>query len=762
MKSAAPLTVLATVAAMLSFPTMAQVPAAQDAGGRARTSAGVERVSIKSDASQQLIAVQPDGTLAPWIGSVSLDGQFDLYDLGPGLIALRSAVNGKYVTARRGQVLSAASDAAGADAIFRRVGGRGALVRLRAVDAKDFVCAQDGGAGALAAVSGCPHDWQLLLIEPVQRGDLAISAPAPGSTLLTRMVTFRWTGAGDDFRLTIGSLPGRADVYDTGSLGPQTERTVGPLPLSGMTLYVQLHRRLGAVTDVLSVQYVAPSRKGLLVITDFDDRRLEDWDGAGMKTVDDVSAQLRAMAAHWEWLSRGRERMRWDIIRVTVPKPCVASAFSGWTEFRATVAGLVRQQVAVADYDLNGDDAIDAAWLIVSAGGDLPTTGCAKEISHWAIGGSSANGGMAMFVDGQASRSVVAGATGNFNHELGHLVGLVDMYGTYDTVHGLTVMSDSWPVPPQDFSAYERIALGWLEPQVVAETTSGVWLPPALDTMAAVKIPTGRPDEYFLIEYRKRPASGYGSINPYFDGLAVYHVLEGSSSWQDPPFMKLEPADGTPSLQTLEASDFLSPDHPGQPMVLRSYYGSAPELFRIDNVLSRDGGLAFDIIVASAPPAPPNLLSNGSFESGNSITGNPDGWTRSPSPGTFTWPSPIAYDGARSVMLESATPNDMWWTQSVALETMRSYKLCGRLKGEDIQPPGGTGGSMSVVGALGGWVGSPGLVGTFDWTQGCIMFTTDALTSRADVGCRLGHYLERVSGRLWCDAVSLRRLRSAF
>lgn len=30
------------------------------------------------------------------------------------------------------------------------------------------------------------------------------------------------------------------------------------------------------------------------------------------------------------------------------------------------------------------------------------------------------------------------------------------------------------------------------------------------------------------------------------------------------------------------------------------------------------------------------------------------------------------------------------------------------------------------------------------------------------MGCRLGHYLERVSGRLWCDDLTLERLRSAF
>ena len=762
MKCATPLTTLAMVAVLLTGETTAQVAAPPNARVRTHMSAAVERVYIKSDVNQQFATVLSDGTLAPWSRDVSLAERFDLYDLGPGLIALRSAANGKYVTARRGQALSAASDSAGAAAIFRRVGGRGAFVRLRALDARSFVCAQNGGAGALVAVSGCPHDWQLLLIQPLQRSDLAMSSPAPGSTLVSRTNTFRWTGSGDEFWLTIGSVQGGADIYESGSLGQQTQHTVASLPLNGMTLYVQLHRRLGAVTDVLNVQYVAPIRKGLLVITDFADRRLEDWRGEGMNTVGDVSVQLRAMEAHWAWLSRGLERIRWDIIRVTLLQPCVADAFSGWTEFRTTVADLVRQQVAVADYDVNGDDTIDSAWLIVSAGGNLPGTGCAAEIDHWALGGSSANGGMAMFVDGQASRSVISGATGNFNHELGHLLGLVDMYGTYDTVHGLSVMSDSWAVPSQDFTAYERIALGWLKPQVIAETTWGVWLPSAHDRLAAVKIPTARSDEYFLIEYRKRPASGYGSINPDFDGLAVYHVLEGSSMWRDPPIMKLEPADESPSRYGLEPTDFLYPDHPGLPMVLRSYYGSGPEIFRIDKVSLLDGGLAFDVVVDVVPPAPPNLLTNASFESGNVGAGIPDVWTRSASSGIFTWPSPIASEGSRSVMLESTSPNDMWWSQSVALELSRSYQLCGWLKGENIQPLGGTGGSMSVIGALGGWVGSPGLVGSFDWTKGCIMFTTDNKTSRADMGCRLGHYLERVSGRLWCDDLTLERLRSAF
>ena len=234
--------------------------------------------------------------------------------------------------------------------------------------------------------------------------------------------------------------------------------------------------------------------------------------------------------------------------------------------------------------------------------------------------------------------------------------------------------------------------------------------------------------------------------------------------WRNPPIVKLEPADGSiRHTDGLNQADFVYPENPDllRPMVLRSYYGEAPEIFRIENVAWRDGGIAFDVVVAPAAPAPPNLLANASFETGDEGTGVPDGWRKSASSGV-AWPSPIAKAGARSAMLETPVPNDLWWSQPVALMPGHAYTLCGWLKGEEIGPPGGTGGSMSVIGALGGWVGSPGLTGTFDWTRGCVMFTTDQDTSQADIGCRLGHYFERVSGRLWCDALTLEHLRSAF
>jgi hypothetical protein len=162
-------------------------------------------------------------------------------------------------------------------------------------------------------------------------------------------------------------------------------------------------------------------------------------------------------------------------------------------------------------------------------------------------------------------------------------------------------------------------------------------------------------------------------------------------------------------------------------------------------------------VILAATPNPANLLTNGSFESGP--LGMPDRWNTGAwvSGGAFIWPSPIASTGERSALLEAPSPNDMWWSQQVgALMPGRSYMLCGSLKGEGITAGGG-GGNVSV---LGGWVASPGLVGTFHWTKSCVMFAADA--PQLDVACRLGFYAGTVAGKLWCDDLSLEPLRSAF
>jgi carbohydrate binding protein with CBM6 domain len=604
----------------------------------------------------------------------------------------------------------------------------------------------DGASGSVGN-----FNWVRVRQDQIAPGSFAIIAPPPGVTLRMTSVAFEWTGTGDDFSMNIGTAPGRADVYASGPLGPAIRQTVSPLPLNGSTLYVEVRRRSGGATESVYAQYTAPVRKGLAIIADFSDRSLEDWTVDGMTNLDEVAANLRKLEDHWAWLSHGLEKFQWDIIRIRLTQAAVPGAFSGWGAFRDAVATLATQQVAISDYDVNGDGVLDVSWAIVSAAGVV-----ADAIANYALGGASRNAGVNMFVDGQASTSVKAGATANFTHEIGHLLGLPDLYGQYGTLSSVSIMSFSWPVPPGDFTAYERLTLGWLKPQVVTRTTTGLWLPRATDQISAVKVPTSRPEEYFLIEYRHRPPGGeYGSGDVEYDGLIVFHVLEGSSSTQDPPIVKVEPADGsiTPSSVT-DPYDFLYPGNARwtAPLILYSYYGDATEVFRIDNVAWVNGGMTFDITIAVQGST--NLLTNGSFESGQA--GRPDGWSAwiwVGAPAGFVWPSPTALTGAYSAELHSSFANDKAWTQTVSMVVGNRYVLCGSLKGVDVS-------GAATVSVLGTSIQSAGLNGSFDWTRRCVAFQSDRPI--ADVACRIGLSFNLSSGTLWCEDMTLDHLRRAF
>lgn len=495
-------------------------------------------------------------------------------------------------------------------------------------------------------------------------------------------------------------------------------------------------------------------RRGLAVIADFSDTRLEDWSGDGVRNVAQLSTQLRRMEDHWAWLSGGLEDFRWDIIRVTLPTSLSPDAYPDLNTYREALAALIRQQVNVPNYDANRDGVIDSAWVIASNHG---------EFYGYMAGGTSLNGGVNLFVDIQNSLSLVVGATGNFNHELAHTLGVPDLYGTYDTLHYLTVMSDSWALPPQGFTAYERQALGWLRPRSIESGSRNVHLKLSKGHKGdAVRIDSVNPNEYFLIEYRRRPDSGFGSNAPAYNGLAVYHVLEGSNQWTDPPLLKLEAADGFIAAGTPPGlTDFLFIDNLSmkRPLVLKSYFGGA-EVFRIDNLFwAGPEGLGFNVVVAPKG-APVNLLANPSFEQGNGTTvasWMPDAWVPTAS---FARDQQVTHEGRYSVSIQALTENDARWTQDLTgLVPGRSYQLCGWLKGENIVtgPGAPVGANVSL---LGGFVASESFSGTFDWNRACVTFQAESSTVTA--ACRIGFYSSTVTGRLWCDEMSLTPLNSAF
>lgn len=491
-------------------------------------------------------------------------------------------------------------------------------------------------------------------------------------------------------------------------------------------------------------------RRGLAVIADFSDAKLENWQGDGIHNVSELNSQLRKMEEHWAWLSRGQETFQWDVIRITLPVPLQADAYSGWDTYRNAVGALARQQVDVSKYDANHDGVIDTAWIIASNQGMN---------FDYLIGGTSSNGGANSFVDSQSGLSITSGATGNFNHEVAHTLGVPDLYGDYETFHYLTVMSDSWALPPQDFTAYERTLMGWLTPRVLDRGSQNVHLSSSANKMEAVRIDTSRPSEYFLIEYRRRPDSGFGSNAPPYNGLAVYHVFEGSNQWEDPPLMKLEAADGVIAPNDVpELTDFLFLDNPvmKRPLVLRSYFGG-DEVFRIDNLYRTGGdGLGFNVLVAPRGQ-PHNILTNASFELGQNAV--PDAWeTNAWEPtSVFARDTQVVRDGRQSVSITSPSPNDAAWIQTIPnLVPGQAYQYCGWVRGENIPGPQG-GANVSI---LGGFVASESVSGTFDWKQVCVTFRPE--TPSTTLACRLGFYANTVTGKMWCDGLTLEVLKSAF
>lgn len=497
--------------------------------------------------------------------------------------------------------------------------------------------------------------------------------------------------------------------------------------------------------------------RGLAVVADFRDRVLEDYAGDGFTSEEEIRETLDGMEEHWAWMSQGRELAQWDLIRVTLSANLAPEAFPGWPAFREAVVIEAAEVVEFADYDADGDGVLDTMFIIASSG---------EADYGYLIGGMARAGDAYTFVDGQGSLSVQVRAVGNFNHEVGHCRGLPDLYGAYGTLFYLTLMHDSWPVPPNGFSAFDKMRLGWMEPTLISQTTTGITLVPAEESAAALRVPGTRPYEYFLVEYRKRPEEGYGSMpDVAYDGLAVYHVLEPSHQGVDPPLVRLVAADGENAPEVApKADDFLLPENSAMvdPFDVRGYFASDP-IFRIENLARTEEGMSFAVTVFAPPTETPstNLLSNASFEDGAGP--GPDGWstwTLRPGLAAFGWETDPVFAGTRSVSISvpSGSYDDASWRQElVGLSPGAGYLLCGWLRGEGIEV-GGTGSMGAIVSAPGH--ASHTTLGTFDWTEHCAAFAAPGDT--ASVACRLGFFGSAAAGDLWCDALEVHALPSAF
>jgi len=158
---------------------------------------------------------------------------------------------------------------------------------------------------------------------------------------------------------------------------------------------------------------------------------------------------------------------------------------------------------------------------------------------------------------------------GTFTHEFMHVLGLPDLYETNYNKKGCFTPG-KWSVldvgnynneqhTPPYMSAYERYALGWLEPQEPTDPANMILN--TIDNNTAYIVKTDNPNEYFLFENRQQ--KGWDTYIPGH-GMLVWHIDYDESLWStnrvnnDPDHQHADiiEADNIQSIGSIEGDAF--------------------------------------------------------------------------------------------------------------------------------------------------------------------------------------------------------------
>lgn len=259
------------------------------------------------------------------------------------------------------------------------------------------------------------------------------------------------------------------------------------------------------------------------------------------------------------------------------------SGFGGWPQ---NAQQLATDAVTLADPDVNfsrfdndgpdgvphsgDDDGIVDALFIVHSGPGGEETGLGTDIqSHkWNLFPAYPVDGVSAFtytMEPEEWAGIAPNTTpgqlvsmGVFCHELGHVLGLIDLY---DTLHdppasegigewdlmGTGVYTHPPGLPPGTTpahpSAWSKIKLGWVTPVWVTQDSLGVTIPPVETGGPVYRLWTSGLDtgEYFLLENRQPVGFDSALVRTSVEqglgashGLLIYHVNETVSSNNDP------------------------------------------------------------------------------------------------------------------------------------------------------------------------------------------------------------------------------------
>lgn len=199
-------------------------------------------------------------------------------------------------------------------------------------------------------------------------------------------------------------------------------------------------------------------------------------------------------------------------------------------------------EVDFSQYDHDGDGVIDNIFLFYAGMGEA-SGGSANTVwphAWYVYGGAKKEykfDGVMLDSYGCTNEWVQGrpDGAGTFVHEFSHVLGLPDLYATSYTssfTPGEFSTLDYGPYnnngcTPPLYSAFERYALDWMQPEIL-NGTANIVLPPIGSNKAYI-IPTDNDNEFFLLENRQNH-----SWDKYIPGhgMLVWHVDYNASIWR--------------------------------------------------------------------------------------------------------------------------------------------------------------------------------------------------------------------------------------
>lgn len=277
--------------------------------------------------------------------------------------------------------------------------------------------------------------------------------------------------------------------------------------------------------------------------------------------------------------SRGRFTPQFDVIGpVTLSRPRAyygANASYGDRhpeEMVIEACQLLDDEIDFTQYDTDGDGVIDNVFVFYAGQSEAAGGG---DDTVWPHSSNIAMMGNYVFDGKQLDYYACSNewqegrpdGVGTFVHEFSHVLGLPDLYATIESdafTPGAWSTLDAGPYnnngcTPPLYSAFERTALGWIEPVEVTGACNATLLP--LDQGVCAVVKTTDPEEYFLLENRRR--SGWDAYLPG-EGMLIWHVHYDKRAWainavnNDAAHQRVDlvEADGIPSASTRDGDAF--------------------------------------------------------------------------------------------------------------------------------------------------------------------------------------------------------------